>query len=138
MHLRGHGNIIKRMLIHVAGFNLSILLRRVLGAGTPRELGSVSAAFSKLIAAVGRRLKWIALGLWSLTPIFVRHGRFAYAPREPVRKRNKPLSPRAASVVSHIHTNVYCFGVSFFVKEEDGYAKSGEYYVDPGRTDHAD
>ena len=75
MHLRGHGNIIKRMLIHVAGFNLSILLRRVLGAGTPRELGSVSAAFSKLIAAVGRRLKWIALGLWSLTPNFACNDR---------------------------------------------------------------
>lgn len=36
VHLRGHENIRKRLLIHVAGFNLGILLRDLLGAGTPR------------------------------------------------------------------------------------------------------
>jgi hypothetical protein len=29
MHLRGHTNILKRLLIHVAGFNLSLVLRKV-------------------------------------------------------------------------------------------------------------
>jgi transposase len=37
-HLRGHPNILKRLLIHAAGFNLSLILRRVLGVGTPRRL----------------------------------------------------------------------------------------------------
>jgi transposase len=37
-HLRGHENILKRQLIHVGGFNLSLILRKMLGAGTPREL----------------------------------------------------------------------------------------------------
>src|SRR3974390_3240700 len=37
-HLRGHKNILKRQLIHVGAFNLSLILRRQLGAGTPREL----------------------------------------------------------------------------------------------------
>jgi transposase len=37
-HLRGHQNILKRQLIHVGGFNLSLILRKLLGAGTPREL----------------------------------------------------------------------------------------------------
>jgi transposase len=37
-HLRGHENILKRQLIHVGGFNLSLILRQMLGAGTPREL----------------------------------------------------------------------------------------------------
>jgi hypothetical protein len=36
-HLRKHGNILKRQLIHVAGFNLSLIFRKLLGAGTPRE-----------------------------------------------------------------------------------------------------
>jgi transposase len=36
-HLRGHQNILKRQLIHVGAFNLSLILRSVLGAGTPRE-----------------------------------------------------------------------------------------------------
>src|SRR5438105_1618222 len=36
-HLRKHHNILKRQLIHVAGFNLSLIFRRLLGAGTPRE-----------------------------------------------------------------------------------------------------
>ncbi len=37
-HLRGHRNILKRLLIHVAAFNLSLLLRRKIGVGTPRGL----------------------------------------------------------------------------------------------------
>jgi hypothetical protein len=36
--LRGHGNILKRQLIHVGAFNLSLVMRKLLGAGTPREL----------------------------------------------------------------------------------------------------
>ena len=36
-HLRGHENILKRQLIHVGAFNLSLILRQLLGAGTPRE-----------------------------------------------------------------------------------------------------
>jgi transposase len=36
-HLRGHENILKRQLVHVGAFNLSLILRRLLGAGTPRE-----------------------------------------------------------------------------------------------------
>jgi hypothetical protein len=36
--LRGNKNILKRLLIHVGAFNLSLILRGVLGAGTPREL----------------------------------------------------------------------------------------------------
>jgi transposase len=36
-HLRGHKNILKRQLIHVGAFNLSLILRKLLGAGKPRE-----------------------------------------------------------------------------------------------------
>ena len=37
IHLRGHKNILKRQLIHVGAFNLSLILRQLMGAGTPRE-----------------------------------------------------------------------------------------------------
>src|SRR5580692_1661794 len=36
-HLRGHENILKRQLIHVGAFNLSLILRVLLGSGKPRE-----------------------------------------------------------------------------------------------------
>ena len=37
-HLRGRDKILKRQLVHVGAFNLSLILRKLLGAGTPREL----------------------------------------------------------------------------------------------------
>jgi transposase len=37
-HLRGRENILKRLLIHVGAFNLSLIFRTLLGSGTPREL----------------------------------------------------------------------------------------------------
>ena len=41
--LRGRENILKRQLIHVGAFNLSLILRKSLGAGTPRELKNRAA-----------------------------------------------------------------------------------------------
>jgi hypothetical protein len=38
VYLRGHTNIRKRLLIHTAGFNLGLLIRRLIGVGTPRGL----------------------------------------------------------------------------------------------------
>jgi transposase len=35
--LRGRENVHKRYLVHVAGYNLGILMRTLFGAGTPRE-----------------------------------------------------------------------------------------------------
>ena len=38
VHLRGRENILKRLLVHGAGFNLSLILRKTLGVGKPRQL----------------------------------------------------------------------------------------------------
>ena len=38
VHLRGHDNILKRLLIHAGGLNLGLLLRTLCGVGTPRGL----------------------------------------------------------------------------------------------------
>ncbi|MBL8233975.1 MAG: transposase [Bryobacterales bacterium] len=49
IHLRGHENILKRILIHVSAYNLSLILRETIGAGTPKELRSVQ---TELIVAI--------------------------------------------------------------------------------------
>jgi transposase len=45
-HLRGHENILKRLLIHAGGFNLGLLIRASLGVGTPRGLQGAAAYVS--------------------------------------------------------------------------------------------
>jgi transposase len=37
-HLRGHTNILKRLFVHVGGFNLELFMRTRFGIGTPRSL----------------------------------------------------------------------------------------------------
>ena len=52
-HLRGHPNILKRLLIHVAGLNLSLVMRKLFGIGKPRVLqDGLSAAISALLSAL--------------------------------------------------------------------------------------
>jgi hypothetical protein len=36
--VRGHAKILKRYLVHFAAFNLGLLMRSLLGAGTPKGL----------------------------------------------------------------------------------------------------
>jgi transposase len=38
IHLRGHPNILKRLIVHAGAFNLGLLMRHVFGRGTPRGL----------------------------------------------------------------------------------------------------
>jgi transposase len=49
-HLRGHENILKRLLVHSGAFNLGLLMRNSLGVGTPRGLqGRLRSLLSLLI-----------------------------------------------------------------------------------------
>lgn len=62
-HLRGHTNILKRLLIHAGGFNLGLLMRHLIGVGTPRRLqgrAAVIATLLVLVDAVQRRVVAIA------------------------------------------------------------------------------
>jgi transposase len=52
VHLRGRENILKRLLVHGAAFNLSLVLRKVLGAGTPREFSSGANRLAIAISAL--------------------------------------------------------------------------------------
>jgi transposase len=52
-HLRGHENILKRLLIHVSGFNLGLIMRNLLGYGTPRGLrGRLSALLEPILGVL--------------------------------------------------------------------------------------
>ena len=52
--LRGRENLHKRYLVHVAGYNLGLIMRLLVGAGTPRELSARGAAqFLALTATYG-------------------------------------------------------------------------------------
>jgi transposase len=58
-HLRGHPDILKRLLIHVAGFNLGLLMRAVCGIGKPRRLqdgvaAGILAIFESILRLLGR------------------------------------------------------------------------------------
>ena len=58
VHLRGHTNILKRLLIHTGGFNLGLLMRQLLGVGTPRGLqGRLNAVMAALLALI--RALWL-------------------------------------------------------------------------------
>ena len=56
IHLRGHTNILKRLMIHTAAFNLGLLLRSLIGVGTPRGLQGVMHAFLTLLKCLAAPL----------------------------------------------------------------------------------
>ncbi len=51
--LHGRKNILKRLLIHVGAFNISLVMRKMLGAGKPRELANRMA---ELVLGASKRL----------------------------------------------------------------------------------
>ena len=65
-HLRGHTNILKRLLIHAGGFNLGLVMRHLIGSGTPRRLqdrlATVIATLSSLMGATRRWL--VTISAW--------------------------------------------------------------------------
>jgi transposase len=56
LHLRGRGNILKRLVVHSGAANLGLLMRTLLGAGTPRRLRAALSAFSRRMNAFRRIL----------------------------------------------------------------------------------
>ena len=60
-HLRGHPNILKRLLVHVGGFNLGLLMQQLTGVGTPRSLqgraAAIRTALTGLLVALWERVR---------------------------------------------------------------------------------
>jgi transposase len=63
-HLRGSENICKRVLIHIGAFNLGLVMRKLVGAGTPRGLQGSGKEVDALLAQLSfwlyflYRLSW--------------------------------------------------------------------------------
>jgi transposase len=71
--LRGRDNVHKRYLLHVAGHNLSLLMRQIIGAGTPRE--AVAAGYSAIFVFLAPHGVFLVavLTLQSTHPTFRHH-----------------------------------------------------------------
>ena len=63
LHLRHRSNILKRLLIHIGGFNLGLVMRKLFGKGTPRGLRDLlSTLFGQLVCSMrGIRPLWTRL-----------------------------------------------------------------------------
>jgi hypothetical protein len=59
-HLRGHDNILKRLVVHSSGFNLGLFMRTRFGIGTPRGLQGRAAAILELLVTLWMHIE----GLW--------------------------------------------------------------------------
>jgi transposase len=74
-HLRGHANILKRLLVHAGAFNLGVLMRKMFGRGTPRGLQGrpvdarwLSIALGLFIDGLGALVNRV----WRVRPPFPR------------------------------------------------------------------
>jgi hypothetical protein len=89
-HLGGHTNILKRLVVHTGGFNLSLLMRTLFGIGTPRSLQGRLAAVVALVIGLWTH----AMDLWRdhVTPsiddssTFRPHHRFELLPVDAVER----------------------------------------------------
>lgn len=75
VHLRGRANILKRLLVQGAGFNLSLIVRKRFGVGKPRRLQGLDtwllAACARLSArflTVPGRMRRLVATLWRKVP----------------------------------------------------------------------
>jgi len=81
--LRGHQKILKRLLLHISGYNLGLVLRQRIGLGTPRGLQGLRFALSRRFGALYDLIRRL-LRLWASTD------------RHPSAWRRKGCSPVAA------------------------------------------
>ena len=57
VYLKGRDNILKRLLVHAGGFNLALILRKLIGVGKPRRLQGA-------LACIFAHLSWLLLRVW--------------------------------------------------------------------------
>jgi transposase len=81
-HLRGHENIRKRILVHAGAFNLSLLLRSMIGRGTPRGLQGLRSLVFALTIAV--RDAWEAAAALSFPSVRSSAWRYDLSIHRPV------------------------------------------------------
>ena len=68
-HLRGHQNILKRLLVHAGAFNLGLLMRQAFGRGTPRGLQGRRFGLGALEIALGMFIERVWMAATRLWPV---------------------------------------------------------------------
>ena len=125
LYLRGHTNILKRLLVHASGLNLGFLMRQLSGVGTPRSLqGRVRALVAALIGALS--------GFWRLTARFrapIRFGAPDPAPTCSTTRLHRPWTARATD-------KQFCHGLlgCVFSMRPAGFMGAGEMTDVPTKT----
>ena len=70
LHLRHRSNILKRLLIHIGACNLGLLMRSIMGVGTPRGLQNLGRALVCIFIATKARLKGFSRTAKRLSALF--------------------------------------------------------------------
>jgi transposase len=86
-HLRGTTNILKRVLVHTAGFNLGLVMRQLIGVGTPRGLQGRLCALIACLVSLG----------WMMTA-FGRDHLASRGDMDGIAAIHPPMSPFAGSL----------------------------------------
>jgi len=64
VHVRGHENVRKRLLVHAGAFNLGLLMRTLFGVGTPRSLQGRAAVLPAVLLTLWHFPYDAISGLW--------------------------------------------------------------------------
>jgi transposase len=64
VHVRGHENVLKRLLVHASGFNLGLWMRTLFGVGTPRSLQGRAAAAGAVLITLWHFVSQAITRLW--------------------------------------------------------------------------
>ena len=72
-HLRGHPNILKRLLIHAGAFNLGLIMRQIFGVGTPRGLQGRLAGRMAVVVALWTLVDDLRIAIHA-QPVDTRNG----------------------------------------------------------------
>ena len=91
VHVRGQEEIRKRMLVHTAAFNLSLLMRSSFGFGTPRGLQGLAAAAAALADASAHDFASLIRPIRRILGLLRPHVGFLRPFRPPLAKQNSDL-----------------------------------------------
>lgn len=83
-HLRGHANILKRLIVHAAGYNLGLLMRAWCGIGKPRTLQGAGKALREAPNACLRRVMAPMTRIMATLAAWLARGRVVI-PRDALR-----------------------------------------------------
>lgn len=84
-HLRTHPNILKRLLVHVAGFNLGILMRHLIGTATPRAYAALYRYLFVVYGVLREAFQGSLRSIW----ITIRQVRQILQPHRPITPPSK-------------------------------------------------